>query len=319
MTLPPGFDLRALRIFVAVVETGGMSAAARHLGMTQSSVSQAVSTLEEALEIVLFDRAIRPIALTGPGSVLHRQARMLLADATQTFHRLRDTGEIRRASLTIGMAESVANTVGPILVSRMADAAEHWRIWSGISPDQHEALLDHTVDMIVTTGTDLDDIDGVELHPILIEPFVLVQAIAKTGARPDLAQLATRPFVRYSLRSSIGRQIERQLRRLDLDIPFGVEFDTATGQLAAVAAGMGWSMTTPLCLAQEWAQLPRLTVDPMPRGRFTRSIRLAARRGEMGDLPARVATVCRAILAVEVMPRLDEAMPWVADDLTWPS
>src|SRR3546814_11031282 len=80
------------------------------------------------------------------------------------------------------------------------------------------------------------------------------------------------PFVRYSLRSAIGRQIEGQLNRLRLNVPIDAEFDTASSQLSAVANGMGWSLSTPLCLLQEVRQLDRLRVEPLPRGRFTRPI-----------------------------------------------
>ena len=45
MDLPQSFDLRSLRVFVMVAEAGGMTSAAKQLGLTQSSVSQIVSNL----------------------------------------------------------------------------------------------------------------------------------------------------------------------------------------------------------------------------------------------------------------------------------
>ena len=54
------FDLRALEAFVAVVEAGGMTAAAQRLGTTQSAISQTIAHLEETLGVQVLDRAVRP-------------------------------------------------------------------------------------------------------------------------------------------------------------------------------------------------------------------------------------------------------------------
>src|SRR3546814_9523962 len=83
-----------------------------------------------------------------------------------------------------------------------------------ISPDNHAALLNHSVDAVVTTTDELDGIEGLESHAILTEPFVLVFPASYTGPSAPLEALAAMPFVRYSLRSAIGRQIEGQLNRL---------------------------------------------------------------------------------------------------------
>ncbi|WP_426469834.1 LysR family transcriptional regulator, partial [Salmonella enterica] len=53
--------------FVAVVETGGFSAAARRLGESQSSVSKAVNALEQRLGVALLHRSTRSVTLTEHG------------------------------------------------------------------------------------------------------------------------------------------------------------------------------------------------------------------------------------------------------------
>ena len=50
-------DMRALKAFLAVLDNGGMTAAAGALGLTQSAVSQAVARLEKSLDVDLIDRA----------------------------------------------------------------------------------------------------------------------------------------------------------------------------------------------------------------------------------------------------------------------
>src|SRR3546814_3927216 len=91
-----------------------MTSAARQLGLTQSSVSQIVGNLEEALGSALFDRSVRPLALTAAGTTLYERGRTMLADAGDLYRELRDRDLRQLSSLTLAMAESIANTVGPL-------------------------------------------------------------------------------------------------------------------------------------------------------------------------------------------------------------
>lgn len=317
MDLPQGFDLKSIRVFVMVAEAGGMTSAAKQLGLTQSSVSQIVSNLEEALGSALFDRSVRPLALTAAGTTLYERGRAMLAEAGDLFRDLHGRELKQLSSLTLAMAESIANSVGPQLVAEQRSLAKRWRIWAGISPDNHALLMNHTVDAVVTTTDELDGVEGLESHPILTEPFVLVFPADYTGPSEPLEALAGMSFVRYSLRSAIGRQIEGQLNRLRLNVPIDAEFDTATSQLAAVAGGMGWSLTTPLCLLQEAGHLDRLRIEPLKRGRFSRPISLVARRGDLGPTPEILAAALRDILRRR-LPALQAALPWLAELIAWP-
>src|SRR3546814_6679554 len=120
---------------------------------------------------------------------------------------------------------SIANTVGPLLVAEQRTLAKRWRIWAGISPDNHAALLNHSVDAVVTTTDELDGIEGLESHAILTEPFVLVFPAGYTGPSAPLEALAAMPFVRYLMSSASGRQIEGQLKRPRVNVPIAEEFD----------------------------------------------------------------------------------------------
>ena len=318
MELPSGFDLRSIRTFVLVADTGGMTQAAARLGMTQSSVSQIISHLEEAIGAPLFDRSVRPMALTPAGATLYDKGREILAQVNEIFANIVEDSESSLPCLTIGMAESVANTVGWALVRELGHLSRRWRIWAGISPDQNAALLKHAVDMIVTTSDELDPLENLEHHLLLTEPFVIALPASFKDPIEGISQLRGLPFIRYSLRSAIGRQIEGQLNRLHLNLPMGIEFDTATGQLAAVAEGMGWSITTPMCLIQEQVRLPQLRIEPVQRGAFTRTIKVVARAGDLGRIPATVAATSIRILRTQCFPPLLATYPWLNELLTWP-
>jgi DNA-binding transcriptional LysR family regulator len=63
-------DLNKLSTFLAVVEAGGITRAARALGRTASAVSQSVSALEASLGCQLFDRVGKSLVLTRGGQAL---------------------------------------------------------------------------------------------------------------------------------------------------------------------------------------------------------------------------------------------------------
>lgn len=77
--------------FVAVAEEGGFTRAADRLGVVQPAVSQAVSRLEEELELVLFERSSRRVTLTSAGQAFLPHARVVLdclAQAERAAHEL---------------------------------------------------------------------------------------------------------------------------------------------------------------------------------------------------------------------------------------
>ena len=74
-------SLELLNVFVASADSGSFSQAARNMGKTQSSISMAVSTLEDNLGVELFDRTTRKPKLTDAGRTLLVKARHLVRDA----------------------------------------------------------------------------------------------------------------------------------------------------------------------------------------------------------------------------------------------
>ena len=83
-------EIRQLQRFLAVIEHGSLSAAAKQLGLTQQAVSTAISKLENEIDLRLFDRA--PGGITKPtayGRALVRHARSqiaAIARAEQELH-----------------------------------------------------------------------------------------------------------------------------------------------------------------------------------------------------------------------------------------
>ncbi|MBI2240838.1 MAG: LysR family transcriptional regulator [Magnetospirillum gryphiswaldense] len=104
-------------LFAAVVDHGGMSAAAEALGMPKSTLSTAVARLEKGLGLRLFDRNLRQLRLTEEGTTFYRHAQMILeqvreADATVAGLRAEPAGRLVVALPPAFCQEIVAPRLG---------------------------------------------------------------------------------------------------------------------------------------------------------------------------------------------------------------
>ncbi|MGX9417592.1 LysR family transcriptional regulator [Vibrio sp. RC27] len=92
-------ELRQLKHFIAVVETGSISAAARQLNLAQPAVSTSIKKLEAELKVDLFHRRERGVSITTAGTQFTEHARRVLCqakDAKLAMQALEglDTGEV---------------------------------------------------------------------------------------------------------------------------------------------------------------------------------------------------------------------------------
>lgn len=106
-------DLRQLRAFVAVADSGSFTRAAERLFLTQSAVSHSLRGLEEQLGTKLLDRAGKRISLTQDGTVFLRRCRRVLTElesATRELDALKRWGQGR---LRIGATHSLCQYLLP--------------------------------------------------------------------------------------------------------------------------------------------------------------------------------------------------------------
>ena len=313
------FDLKALTTFIEVAESGSMTLAAERLGLTQSGVTRMVARLEQDLGTSLLDRRTRPFKPTAAGQELISRARDLLVDAERLQFSVRSTGTDLLSTVRLGLIDSFTVTAGPALIRELRGHARNVTVWSGISPNLRQDLIRRRLDFMIST----DPMTGfADLHEtrIMREPFMLImpKAMAATIDKPDLAELAANhPFVRYSVRSMIGDRIERYLIDSGIEIPQRLEFDGSEAVFAMVAAGLGWAITTPLCLIHSFGYAEGLIALPLPGRGFNRSLYLVGHKenqsGEMTELGNRLAGASVKIAHNLVEKKIRPLAPWAAD------
>lgn len=315
----PALDVHALGVFMAVLDQGSMTAAARRLGQTQPAVSMAIRQLERELDAVLLDRSLRPLRATRAGMVLKRHATRLLSETETLFNEVAMAADESLPSLRVGLIDSFAVTIGAPLIRELQTMAEELSVWSGLTLDLGRGLRERELDLLITSDP-MEEVEDLQRHVVLHEPFVVVVPAdaAPAGDTADLAALAAwSPPVRYSARSTIGKTIERYLRRQRLDSPHRLEFDASETVIAMVSAGLGWALTTPLCLLQGRADFASVRLLALPRAGLQRDLYLVSRRGEMGEAVGHLLPIIGNLLGRTLREAYGRNMPWVLSGMDW--
>lgn len=155
-----------LDCFIAVVEAGGFSAAARRTGETQSGVSKAVGALEKRLGVRLFNRSTRRVTLTDQGRGYYERAKPLIEELDET------ESELTSSSLNIAgqIRIAAAATFGRLHVLPLVP--ELLSMYPGLRVDL--ILSDGMADMVE------DRIDlAIRVGPVF-EPDAIVRLVART-------------------------------------------------------------------------------------------------------------------------------------------
>jgi DNA-binding transcriptional LysR family regulator len=307
-------DLRTLEAFVAVCDCGSMALAAQRLAVSQSAVSQQIKALEEEYGLQLFDRDVRPARPTRAGRALLELASELLGQAHALVEHMRASARQDYAQIRLGCVDSFAATVGPALIRALSGAARQIQLWSGLTPTLSAQLQGRELDLAICTDSRVND-NRVSQRLLFSESWVAVfpqqhpvRALATVRELGDM--VGELPLIRYSQRSVIGQQVERYLRHIGLHAQRRFEFDATDPLLSLVSAGLGWAISTPLCLWQSRQYLDSVTVLPLPLARLgQRDFFLLAREGEYGSLDQEIARVTLNVIRRDTLPAIRRAMP----------
>lgn len=104
------FNSEMVAVFLAVMDTGSFSAAARQLGRVPSAISMAIANLEAELALELFDRSGREPKPTAQALALEPQARLLIAQLQQLNTQALELSQGLETRLTLVIAPELQST-----------------------------------------------------------------------------------------------------------------------------------------------------------------------------------------------------------------
>jgi LysR family transcriptional regulator, carnitine catabolism transcriptional activator len=235
-------DLRRLRLFLAVVEHGGFTAAARAVHVAQPAISLAVRELEREVGTELVVRSRRGVTLTPAGEALVGPARQVERDAANAVAAVAavtglTAGHLDVASLPTLAADPLAGMVGrfrqchPGITVHLAAPADPAALADSVRYGQTELG-------ITEAGRDTQ---GLEEIYVCDQDLVAVSPPG-TGSEPDplpLSRLALSPLVLTTPDTSIRALVEAAFEDVGVEPHVVVETAQRDALVPLVLAGAG--------------------------------------------------------------------------------
>ena len=245
-------DFDVLKSFAAVAEEKSFSMAAKHLFISQQSLSKQIAKLEEELGVQLFLRS-RPLGLTTDGKLFLQTAKDIL-QLRQEYEAGSSRGMGGHQVLHIGIEHTVARAILPHVLPGFLE--EYPDTFLQLSEDSPEILqksvardgVDLVIGSISGTPDNYESIPLCRKEQILVVPKKVMQELAgdnyekvKAGFAKgaDLNYFASAPFIKIPRLSSGGRALTSYLKYYDISPKFVCELTNVENAFQLCNSGLG--------------------------------------------------------------------------------
>lgn len=141
-------EIRQVRYFVMVAQTGSFSQAAKELFISQSTLSQQIQQLENEVGVKLLERNTRKVTLSEYGQEFLPYAKNLIYDAEACLGSIMDVRNMATGKLVIGVTYTFSSVMVDVL-------KEFIRDYPGIRLSIRTALMEELMDMLERNEIDL--------------------------------------------------------------------------------------------------------------------------------------------------------------------
>lgn len=204
------FDWNQMRAFLATVEAGSLSAAARALGLTQPTLSRQIAALEDDLGLLLFERIGRRMALTEAGHRLAEHARAMGSAAERI--------SLTAASQSQSLEGRVRVTAVDILAAHLLPPILH-KLYALAPGIEVEVIASNSIDDLMKREADIAIRHVRPDHQELITRRCRDTEIALYASKAFLdrhgrpmhgSDLAEAPFIGYAPDDAIDQELNKR-------------------------------------------------------------------------------------------------------------
>jgi DNA-binding transcriptional LysR family regulator len=264
--MPLNLGLSHLRCIVAIADHESFTGAAQVLGVAQSSLSRSVAEAERRLNLTLFERTTRRVALTADGLAVSEYARRMVADFDEGLAQISRFATGDRGTVSLACLPSLAASfLPPYVVAFRRDHPDvHFEIHDSLRQEALDALLSGAVDFALVSSPIATP--GLVHETLISDSFYCAVAPGHRLADRDVVEwgeLSGEPFIAFGPHSSIAEPVARALA--DADVRTGpVMHAQNVGAVAGLtAAGLGVTAVPRLVLPMiEFADLVHIPLVP---------------------------------------------------------
>ncbi|MBV6887194.1 LysR substrate-binding domain-containing protein [Xanthomonas euvesicatoria] len=241
-----------LRIFVAVADTGSITAGADRVALSLAATSARIRALELQVGAALFERGRRGVTLTAAGQVLLRHARVLARQEQAMRSELGDYGlggqvTLRLAANTAALSEWLPECVADFLLAhpRVDLTLAEWG-----SEEAADAVRDERADLAVVAGH--ADFTGLQRRPFRQDRLVVAVAAGHRLAGADslrLADIAPMQLLALSADNALQRHLRTHLARAGVQLRIRARVPGIETLCRMLARGVGVAIVPHAALA----------------------------------------------------------------------
>ncbi|MCD0502929.1 LysR family transcriptional regulator [Bordetella petrii] len=302
-------DLKQLRAFLTVADTGNVTRAAEVLNLVQPAVSRQIRLLEEDVGAPLFERERRGMVLTEAGQVLVDYARRALLELDRARVEIGGMGQGVTGLVTLGLLPSSIDMLSSPLARAVAAAYPgiRVRIAMGYAGTLQRWLAAGEVDAALLYGAERSpDLQSV---PLIEEPLWVIGPVGsrlRPGKPVSLADLAGQKLVLPSAPHGIRTLVEHACAVAHVTLDVSVETNALSVQRSLVLGGHGLTILPPIAVADDLRHR-KLEGAPLADPGITRTIVLAL----PANRPTTRAVRCTVDLLVDQARQAVASGAWV--------
>jgi len=270
-------DLKQLRAFLTIADTGNVTRAAELLNLVQPAVSRQLRLLEQDLGVGLFERERHGMVLTDPGKALLVYTRRAMLELDRARAEIAGSAESITGLVTVGLLPSTCNLISSPLVSAVAATYPgiRIRISMGYAGTLQQWLETGEIDAALLYG--VEHSPHIHAKPLLEEALWVVGPMSAKLRRHRpvrLAGLAGRPLILPNGPHGLRTLIDHACAVSNVQLTVVAETNAMNIQKSLVLGGHGLTILPPVAFADELAG-KQVSAAPLEDPTITRTIVLA--------------------------------------------
>ena len=250
-------QIESLKLFCDLAETTSFTKAAKINGVTQSAVSQQISSLETKFDAVLIERSKKKFSLTKEGNTLYKYSKQIIQTYDELRHKIQEIQNVVTGSIKVVTIYSIGLHELPPYLKKFLK--KHPTV--NVSVEYRRAT--QLYEDIVTGMADI----GLVAYPQK-DPRLQVTSLAEDMlvliCHPDhplaqqpkvkLSEIASHKFIAFEPDIPTRRAIDKILRDRNVEVDHAMEFDNIETVKRAVEIDAGISIVPRSPVAQEVAK-----------------------------------------------------------------
>jgi DNA-binding transcriptional LysR family regulator len=276
-------QIESLKVFCDLAETESFTKAAQINGVTQSAVSQQISSLERQFKSLLIERSKKRFRLTREGDVLYEYSKKIISLHDSLFSRLQDIKDIVSGTIRVTTVYTIGLHDLPPYIKRFLKTYPTVNVH--VEYRRADQVYEDVISNVVDLGLVGFPIKEAKVETLLLwkDPMVVIcnpQHPYANRKTLKLNEIHGQKFVCFESNTPTRKALDRIFRDRDVDIEMAMEFDNIETVKRAVEIDAGLSVVPASTVIQEVSQgsLCAIHVEDVP---VERSVGLIYKKGKV--------------------------------------